>query len=56
MHRFDEHDGPVRGLDFAKTGQPLLASGGDDYKVKVFNFKQQRCLFTLSVGASRGVS
>lgn len=33
-HRFDEHDGPVRGVDFHKT-QPLIVSGGDDYKIKV---------------------
>lgn len=32
--RFDEHDGPVRGVDFHKT-QPLIVSGGDDYKIKV---------------------
>ena len=34
VHRFDEHDGPVRGVDFHKT-QPLIVSGGDDYKIKV---------------------
>lgn len=33
-NRFDEHDGPVRGVDFHKT-QPLIVSGGDDYKIKV---------------------
>jgi len=27
--------------------QPLFVSGGDDYKVKVWNHKQRRCLFTL---------
>jgi coatomer subunit alpha len=32
LDRFDEHDGPVRGVDFHKT-QPLIVSGGDDYKV-----------------------
>ena len=34
LTRFDEHDGPVRGVDFHKT-QPLIVSGGDDYKIKV---------------------
>ncbi|ETV88727.1 coatomer subunit alpha [Aphanomyces astaci] len=33
IDRFDEHDGPVRGVDFHKT-QPLFVSGGDDYKIK----------------------
>jgi coatomer protein complex subunit alpha (xenin) len=27
--------------------QPLFVSGGDDYKVKVWNYKLRRCLFTL---------
>ena len=34
LERFDEHDGPVRGVDFHKI-QPLIVSGGDDYKIKV---------------------
>jgi WD40 repeat protein len=34
IDRFDEHDGPVRGIHFHRT-QPLFASGGDDYKIKV---------------------
>lgn len=34
LFSFDEHDGPVRGVDFHKT-QPLIVSGGDDYKIKV---------------------
>ena len=34
IDRFDEHDGPVRGVDF-HTNQPLFVSGGDDYKIKV---------------------
>uniref|UniRef100_A0A7I4FAI8 Coatomer subunit alpha n=1 Tax=Physcomitrium patens TaxID=3218 RepID=A0A7I4FAI8_PHYPA len=33
IDRFDEHDGPVRGVDFHKS-QPLFVSGGDDYKIK----------------------
>ncbi len=38
--------GPVRGVCFHWT-QPLFVSGGDDYKIKVWNYKQRRCLFTL---------
>ena len=38
--------GPVRGIDFHNT-QPLFVSGGDDYKIKVWNYKLRRCLFTL---------
>ncbi len=34
IDRFDEHDGPVRGVHFHKS-QPLFVSGGDDYKIKV---------------------
>lgn len=46
LERFDEHDGPVRGVDFHKV-QPLLVSGGDDYRIKVWDYKLRRCLFTL---------
>ena len=60
LDKFDEHDGPVRGVDFHKH-QPLFVSGGDDYKIKVktehfqlwnlclqvWNYKQRRCIFTL---------
>lgn len=45
--RLDEHEGPVRGVDFHPT-QPLLVSGGDDYRIKVWNHKTRRCLFTLN--------
>ena len=47
IDRFEEHDGPVRGIDFHKT-QPLFASGGDDYKIKVWSYQTRRCLFTLN--------
>lgn len=47
IDRFEEHDGPVRGIDFHKT-QPLFVSGGDDYKIKVWSYVQRRCLFTLN--------
>lgn len=39
--------GPVRGISFHPT-QPLFVSGGDDYKIKVWNYKTRRCLFTLN--------
>ena len=32
---FEEHDGPVRGVNF-HTSQPLFVSGGDDYKIRVY--------------------
>ena len=34
IDKFDEHDGPVRGICFHQQ-QPLFVSGGDDYKIKV---------------------
>ena len=34
LEKFDEHDGPVRGICFHMQ-QPLFVSGGDDYKIKV---------------------
>lgn len=46
LDRFDGHDGPVRGVHFHNS-QPIFVSGGDDYKIKVWNHKQKRCLFTL---------
>lgn len=46
IDRFDEHDGPVRGVHFHVV-QPLFVSGGDDYKIKVWNYKLRRCMFTL---------
>ena len=41
IDRFDEHDGPVRGISF-HSNQPLFVSGGDDYKIKVCS---QRCVY-----------
>jgi coatomer protein complex subunit alpha (xenin) len=46
IDRFEEHDGPVRGVDF-HSHEPLIVSGGDDYKIKVWDYKLRRCLFTL---------
>mmetsp|Transcript_8349 Transcript_8349/g.30852 ORF Transcript_8349/g.30852 Transcript_8349/m.30852 type:complete len:1234 (-) Transcript_8349:112-3813(-) len=42
----DEHEGPVRAIDFHDS-KPLFVSGGDDFKVKVWNYKQKRCEYTL---------
>lgn len=36
LDKFDEHDGPVRGICF-HLQQPIFVSGGDDYKIKVLN-------------------
>lgn len=41
IDRFDEHDGPVRGVHFHKS-QPLFVSGGDDYKIKVWSLRRLR--------------
>ena len=46
VDKFDDHEGPVRAVCF-HTQQPLFVSGGDDYKIKVWNYKLRRCLFTL---------
>lgn len=43
VHRFIDHVGPVRGINFHKT-QPLFVSGGDDYLIKVWDLKSRRCL------------
>lgn len=47
IDKFEEHEGgPVRGVCF-HTSQPLFVSGGDDYKIKIWNYKLRRCIFTL---------
>mmetsp|Transcript_35164 Transcript_35164/g.101263 ORF Transcript_35164/g.101263 Transcript_35164/m.101263 type:complete len:1217 (+) Transcript_35164:108-3758(+) len=47
IDKFEEHEGgPVRGVCFHKS-QPLFVSGGDDYKIKIWNYKLRRCIFTL---------
>lgn len=46
IDRFEEHDGPVRGVDFHKT-QPMFVSGGDDYKIKVWSLQTRRSIATL---------
>lgn len=45
VDKYEEHEGAVRGVDF-HPNQPLFASGGDDYKVKLWNYNQRRCLWT----------
>jgi len=47
IDEFSEHEGPVRGVDF-HSSRPLIVSGGDDYKIKVWNYQLKRCLFTLN--------
>jgi len=46
IDKYEEHEGPVRGINFHMT-QPLFVSGGDDYKIKVWNYKQKKCMFSL---------
>lgn len=41
-----EHEGPVRAVDFHPT-QAMFASGGDDYKIKIWGLKEKRVLFEL---------
>ena len=51
IDRFDEHEGPVRGVQFHKS-QPLFVSGGDDYKIKA------RTTFYMTLqfgGSNRGL-
>ncbi|TQE05328.1 hypothetical protein C1H46_009103 [Malus baccata] len=48
IDRFDEHDGPVRGVHFHKS-QPLFVSGGDDYKIKVWNQHLPMAAITLFI-------
>ena len=47
LDQFEEHEGPVRGIHFHPTGEDLFVSGGDDYKIKIWNHKLRRCLYTL---------
>lgn len=52
LDKFDEHDGPVRGVAFHNQ-QPIFVSGGDDYKIKVaflkviFVWKQESFVSTF---------
>lgn len=47
LHRYEDHEGPVRGIDFHPT-QPIFASCGDDYTIKVWSLDTNKCLYTLN--------
>lgn len=47
IDRFEEHEGPVRFVNFHPT-QPIFVSGGDDYTIKVWSLQSRKCLFTLT--------
>jgi WD40 repeat protein len=46
IDKFDEHEGPVRGV-FFHNQQPLFVSGGDDYKIKVLFYSFIDCLLLI---------
>lgn len=46
IDRFEEHDGPVRSVDFHPT-QPIFVSGGDDYSIRVWSTQSRKCMFVL---------
>uniref|UniRef100_A0A2C9L6T8 Uncharacterized protein n=1 Tax=Biomphalaria glabrata TaxID=6526 RepID=A0A2C9L6T8_BIOGL len=48
IDKFDEHDGPVRGINFHQQ-QPLFVSGGDDYKIKVTWTTFAQHFFTMNI-------
>ena len=53
LEKFDEHDGPVRGICFHNQ-QPLFVSGGDDYKIKVsFQSIVKTCIFLACLTGKR---
>ncbi len=47
IDRFEDHDGPVRGVDFHPT-QPIFVSGGDDATIRVWSLVTRKCLFVLN--------
>ncbi len=47
IDKYEEHEGPVRGIDF-HVSQPLFVSGGDDYKIKGWNYRLKKCIFNLN--------
>lgn len=47
IERFEDHDGPVRCVNFHPT-QPLFVSGSDDYSIKVWSLATRKCIFTLN--------
>jgi hypothetical protein len=46
LERFEEHEGPVRGVDFHRT-QPLFVSGGDDYLPALGSYVYQLTWFRM---------
>lgn len=46
IEKFTGHNGPVRSVDFHMS-QPIFCSGGDDQKVRVWNYNEKKCLFIL---------
>ena len=49
VDRFEEHEGPVRGVAIHPS-RALLVTGGDDYKIKVwgmYNTFEYVCFLTL---------
>lgn len=47
LDEYHEHEGPARGCAFHPS-QPIFASCGDDYTVRVYNYRTKRALFTLA--------
>lgn len=47
LHKYEDHKGPVRGIDFHPT-QPIFVSAGDDYNIKVWSLETHKCLYTLN--------
>ena len=46
IHRFEHCKLSVRGVDLDHT-RPLVVSGGDDCKIKPWNYESGRCSMTL---------
>lgn len=46
IEKFDGHEGPVRTVQFHPK-LSLFASGGDDFSVRVWNYKTKKCVFIL---------
>ena len=41
------HSSGINCIDFCTGDKPLLASGGDDYKIKIWDYNSKMCLATL---------
>ena len=56
IDKFDEHDGPVRGICFHQE-QPIFVSGGDDYKIKVLYWKiRKKYFFNFHISTLQRIS